>query len=146
MKLNNTLRLVICVATISAWVVSAFSAETTFYRGKTLTVLINFATGGPTDIEGRLVARFLGKHLPGQPLIVVQNMPGAGGMTGTNYLGEIARVLRVPPSPLRATLTCCAAISETIQVGMAEESPKGSSKWRTSWCTRSTELGRTTTS
>jgi len=69
----------------------SFSAETPFYRGKTLTVLINFATGGPTDIEGRLVARFLGKHLPGQPLIVVQNMPGAGGVTGTNYLGEVAK-------------------------------------------------------
>jgi tripartite-type tricarboxylate transporter receptor subunit TctC len=37
------------------------------------------------------VARFLGKHLPGQPTIVVQNMPGAGGVTGTNYLGEIAK-------------------------------------------------------
>ena len=69
----------------------AFSAETAFYRGKTLTVLINFAAGGPTDIEGRLVARFLGKHLPGQPTVVVQNMPGAGGVTGTNYLGEVAK-------------------------------------------------------
>jgi tripartite-type tricarboxylate transporter receptor subunit TctC len=68
-----------------------FSAESAFYRGKTLTVLINFATGGPTDIEGRLVARFLGRHLPGQPTIVVQNMPGAGGIVGTNYLGEVAK-------------------------------------------------------
>jgi tripartite-type tricarboxylate transporter receptor subunit TctC len=69
----------------------ALSAESAFYRGKTLTVLINFATGGPTDIEGRLVARFLGRHLPGQPTIVVQNMPGAGGIVGTNYLGEVAK-------------------------------------------------------
>ena len=75
----------------AVWVNAVSSAETAFYRGKTLTVLINFATGGPTDIEGRLVARFLGKHLPGQPLIVVQNMPGAGGVTGTNYLGEVAK-------------------------------------------------------
>lgn len=92
MKMNNRLRLMVCVATITAlWAASGFSAETAFYRGKTLTVLINFATGGPTDIEGRLVARFLGRHLPGQPFIVVQNMPGAGGVTGTNYLGEIAK-------------------------------------------------------
>lgn len=68
-----------------------FSADAPFYRGKTLTVLINFAAGGPTDIEGRLVARFLGKHVPGQPTLVVQNMPGAGGVTGTNYLGEVAK-------------------------------------------------------
>jgi tripartite-type tricarboxylate transporter receptor subunit TctC len=71
--------------------VPAFSADAPFYRGKTLTVLINFAAGGPTDVEGRLAARFLGKHIPGQPSIVVQNMPGAGGVTGTNYLGEVAK-------------------------------------------------------
>ena len=92
MKLSSTPRLVIFIAVMSAvWVASAFSAETAFYQGKTLTVLINFATGGPTDIEGRLVARFLGRHVPGQPLIVVQNMPGAGGVVGTNYLGEVAK-------------------------------------------------------
>ena len=92
MKPKNTARVVLFAAIISAvWVNLTFSAETPFYRGKTLTVLINFASGGPTDIEGRLVARFLGKHVPGQPTIVVQNMPGAGGVTGTNYLGEIAK-------------------------------------------------------
>ena len=92
MKLKSKFRQFLFVAILSAsWGSSSFSAETPFYRGKTLTVLINFATGGPTDIEGRLVARFLGKHLPGQPLIVVQNMPGAGGVTGTNYLGEVAK-------------------------------------------------------
>jgi tripartite-type tricarboxylate transporter receptor subunit TctC len=92
MKPNKTPRLVLFVAILSAiWANPIYSAETPYYRGKTLTVLINFAAGGPTDIEGRLVARFLGKHLPGQPTIVVQNMPGAGGVTGTNYLGEIAK-------------------------------------------------------
>jgi tripartite-type tricarboxylate transporter receptor subunit TctC len=92
MKLNKASTFVLFIAVLSTVSVnSIFSADTPFYRGKTLTVLINFAAGGPTDIEGRLVARFLGKHLPGQPTIVVQNMPGAGGVTGTNYLGEIAK-------------------------------------------------------
>ncbi len=92
MKPNKILTVVLVGAVLGAvWVNSSFSAETPFYRGKTLTVLINFAAGGPTDIEGRLVARFLGRHIPGQPSIVVQNMPGAGGVTGTNYLGEIAK-------------------------------------------------------
>src|SRR5512134_2570733 len=87
-----TLRLVSVGAVLAALAAApTFSAESSFYRGKTLTVLINFAAGGPTDIEGRLVARFLGRHLPGQPLIVVQNMPGAGGVVGTNYLGEVAK-------------------------------------------------------
>jgi tripartite-type tricarboxylate transporter receptor subunit TctC len=67
------------------------AAEVPFYKGKTLTVLINFAVGGPTDIEGRLVARHLAKYIPGQPVIVPNNMAGAGGVTGTNYLGEVAK-------------------------------------------------------
>jgi tripartite-type tricarboxylate transporter receptor subunit TctC len=92
MKPIKTPRPALFMAIVSAlWANPVYPAETPFYRGKTLTVLINFAAGGPTDIEGRLVARFLGKHLPGQPTIVVQNMPGAGGVTGTNYLGEIAK-------------------------------------------------------
>lgn len=80
-----------CAVLIMLGAVASFAAETPFYQGKTLTVLINFATGGPTDIEGRLVARYLGRHLPGQPTVVVQNMAGAGGVTGTNYLGEVAK-------------------------------------------------------
>jgi tripartite-type tricarboxylate transporter receptor subunit TctC len=61
-----------------------------FYKGMTLTIVINFAAGGPTDIEGRLVARHLGKHIDGRPNVIAQNRPGAGGMTGTNFLGKIA--------------------------------------------------------
>src|SRR5438034_214874 len=69
----------------------AFSAQGPFYQGKNITFLINFAAGGPTDIEGRIVARHLAKHIPGNPAIIVQNMPGAGGVTGLNFLGEAAR-------------------------------------------------------
>lgn len=61
-----------------------------FYAGKRLTILINYAAGGPADVEGRVVARHIGKHIDGQPGIVVQNMDGAGGLMGTNYVGEIA--------------------------------------------------------
>jgi tripartite-type tricarboxylate transporter receptor subunit TctC len=89
MTRNSYARLLIIFFAIG--VAPAFAADAPFYRGKTLTVLINFAAGGPTDVEGRLAARFLGKHIPGQPSIIVQNMPGAGGVTGTNYLGEVAK-------------------------------------------------------
>ena len=67
------------------------SAESPFYQGKTVVFLINFAAGGPTDIEGRIVARNLAKHIPGNPTIIVQNMAGAGGVTGINFLGEAAK-------------------------------------------------------
>src|SRR5262245_40838868 len=61
-----------------------------FYKGKRLTLLINFAAGGPADIEGRLFAKHFGKHIDGSPNIIVQNRDGAGGLVGTNYLGEVA--------------------------------------------------------
>jgi hypothetical protein len=65
-------------------------ADEPFYRGKRLTILINFASGGPTDIEGRLFARHLARYIEGQPNIVIQNMDGAGGIVGAKYLGEVA--------------------------------------------------------
>ncbi len=65
-------------------------AEEPFYKGKRLTVLINFAAGGPTDIEGRLFAKHLARYVEGAPNIVVQNMDGAGGIVGAKYLGEVA--------------------------------------------------------
>ena len=70
---------------------AASAAEKPFYQGKNIIFLINFAAGGPTDIEGRIVARHLAKHIPGNPTIIVQNMAGAGGVTGINFLGEAAK-------------------------------------------------------
>ena len=68
---------------------SASAQSDPFYKGKRLTLLINFAAGGPADIEGRLFARHFGKHIDGAPNIIVQNRDGAGGLVGTNYFGEL---------------------------------------------------------
>jgi tripartite-type tricarboxylate transporter receptor subunit TctC len=65
--------------------------ERAFYQGKNVNFVINFAAGGPTDIEGRIVARHLARHIPGQPTLIPQNMAGAGGVTGMNFLGEVAK-------------------------------------------------------
>jgi tripartite-type tricarboxylate transporter receptor subunit TctC len=69
---------------------SAANAQQPFYKGKRLTLMINFAPGGPSDIEGRLLAKHLAKHIEGNPQIIVQNKDGAGGLVGTNYVGEVA--------------------------------------------------------
>ena len=49
-----------------------------FYQGKTLTLVVGYAVGGGYDINARLLARHLGRHIPGNPSVVVVNMPGAG--------------------------------------------------------------------
>jgi len=60
-----------------------------FYRGKTLTVLIGVSAGGEYDLQARLIARHIGKHIPGNPTVVAQNMIGAGGLTEANWLYNI---------------------------------------------------------
>jgi tripartite-type tricarboxylate transporter receptor subunit TctC len=61
-----------------------------FYRGKTVNVLIGVAVGGEYDLHARLVARHIGRHIPGNPAVVAQNMTGAGGLRMTNYLYSVA--------------------------------------------------------
>jgi tripartite-type tricarboxylate transporter receptor subunit TctC len=65
-------------------------AQEPFYKGKRLTVLVNFDAGSATDIEGRVFARHFARHIDGQPQVIVQNIAGAGGNNGTQYLGEVA--------------------------------------------------------
>src|SRR5215813_2294808 len=57
-----------------------------FYRNKTINVLIGVGVGGEYDLQARLVARHIGKHIPGNPIVVPQNMTGAGGIKMANYL------------------------------------------------------------
>jgi tripartite-type tricarboxylate transporter receptor subunit TctC len=61
-----------------------------FYRGRSLTIIVGAAPGGINDISARLVARHLGRFVPGQPTIVVQNMPGAGGLVLANRIYNTA--------------------------------------------------------
>jgi hypothetical protein len=80
----------ICAAACFGAIAPRAHAQNAYYQGKRLTLLINFAAGGPTDIEGRIFAKYLGRHIDGQPNVIVQNMDGAGGLIGAQYLGEIA--------------------------------------------------------
>jgi tripartite-type tricarboxylate transporter receptor subunit TctC len=61
-----------------------------FFARKTVTITIGYTAGGSYDLYGRLVARHLGKHIPGQPSVIAQNMPGAGSLKAANYLYEVA--------------------------------------------------------
>ena len=68
----------------------ADGAQAQFYKGKTITMIINYPAGGPTDIEGRIVAQHLPAHIAGKPNIIIKNVGGAGGVVGTNQLAEAA--------------------------------------------------------
>jgi tripartite-type tricarboxylate transporter receptor subunit TctC len=61
-----------------------------FYRGRTITILVGFTAGGGYDLYARLLGRHIGKHIPGNPTVVVQNMPGAGSMKATQYVYGVA--------------------------------------------------------
>ena len=65
------------------------AAEGIFAR-KSMTVTVGYAPGGSYDLYARIVARALGRHLPGQPTVVVQNMSGAGSLQAANYLYKVA--------------------------------------------------------
>jgi tripartite-type tricarboxylate transporter receptor subunit TctC len=61
-----------------------------FYKGPTITLIVGYGPGGGYDLFARLMARHLGRHVPGNPTVVVQNMPGAGSLRATNFLYAVA--------------------------------------------------------
>jgi hypothetical protein len=65
-------------------------ASAQLYKGKTITMIVNYPAGGPTDIEARIVAQHLPQHISGQPTIVVKNVGGGSGLLGSNELGDAA--------------------------------------------------------
>jgi len=62
------------------------AAQADFYKGKTVEIIISTGAGGGLDTNGRIVARHLAKHIPGEPIIVPKNMPGAGHIRAASYV------------------------------------------------------------
>lgn len=82
----------ICTIALASAAVIGFAAgaaqaqEAVSFEDKTVTMIIGYAAGGGTDTVGRLVARFFAKHLPGNPTVIVRNVPGADGTIALNYM------------------------------------------------------------
>ena len=70
---------------------NALAQSEPFYKGKTVRIMVGFAPGGVMDLWARLLAQHLGKYIPGQPSVIVQNMTGAGSMTAANYVYSVAK-------------------------------------------------------
>ena len=66
-------------------------AQTPFYQGKTIQIIVGTSAGGFNDLWARLLARYLPKYIEGSPNVIVQNMPGAGSVIAANYIYEVAK-------------------------------------------------------
>ena len=84
----------LCCFVVAAFLVPslllAASAED-FYRGKNMRIVVGFSAGGGFDTYARVIARHIGKHIPGQPSVVVENMTGAGSLIAANHVYKVAK-------------------------------------------------------
>ena len=86
------LRTIAIVTLLAAWPGAASSQQPAeeFYRGKKIDLIIGYSSGGTYDLYARLVARHLGNYIPGKPLIVPRNMPGAGSRAAATWVYNVA--------------------------------------------------------
>jgi tripartite-type tricarboxylate transporter receptor subunit TctC len=82
--LAKTLFATACLAAATCAASAQGAAD--FYKGKTVQVVVGFGVGGGYDLYARALSRYLGKHLPGNPNVVVQNMEGAGSVRAANFV------------------------------------------------------------
>jgi tripartite-type tricarboxylate transporter receptor subunit TctC len=80
----------ICVVLLAAGQAGHAQPVEEFYRGKTVRFVVGSNTGGSYDTYSRLLAQFMGRHIPGNPTLIVENLPGASGTKSAQYIGEIA--------------------------------------------------------
>src|SRR5262245_66606870 len=87
-KKNASIPIVVALAAVAACFATCAAAQSAdaFFRGKVVNLYIGFAPGGTYDYFGRMVGRFIGRHIPGNPTVVVQTMAGAGSLQAANFL------------------------------------------------------------
>jgi tripartite-type tricarboxylate transporter receptor subunit TctC len=90
MRIRCVLLIFVLLALLMFGAVSGFAQES-FYKGKTIRMIVGTSAGGGFDTYTRTLARHFGKHVPGQPAIVVENMPGAGHLIAANHMFKVAK-------------------------------------------------------
>src|SRR5687767_7688810 len=88
---TKLLCLVAAFATFAALPTNAPAQSEPDFKGKTIRIIIGTSTGGGVDLYARLIAQFLGKHLPGEPTVIAQNMPGGSSVVAANYVYNNAK-------------------------------------------------------
>lgn len=111
-RTSATVRMLLTASCALTCLIASARASDPFYQGRQLSLIVGNAAGGGYDVYARHVARHLVRHIPGEPTIIVQNMPGAGGFQATNHLynvspkdGSVIGLLQrgVPLAPLLET-------------------------------------------
>lgn len=88
----GAVRLVVALGLVAIMIsLPVASAQSTYYSGKTIEIIVPFAAGGSTDVQARLFAPFFEKHIAGNPRVIVRNMPGGGGVLGGNWFAHNAK-------------------------------------------------------
>ena len=87
-KFPYVVKLVIGFVSVGVLIVGASTGALgqEFYKGKVIRLVVGYAPGGGYDTYTRAIARHLGKHIPGNPITMVQNMTGAGSLIAANYI------------------------------------------------------------
>jgi tripartite-type tricarboxylate transporter receptor subunit TctC len=86
---NQVIRVAVAIAALNVTAHGAIAQDNDFAK-KTITIYIGNTAGGTYDLMGRLLARHLGHHLPGNPTVIADNMPGAGTLRAANYIYNVA--------------------------------------------------------
>jgi tripartite-type tricarboxylate transporter receptor subunit TctC len=88
---NRIVMSMMLLSCLNLGVAAALQAQETFYKGKTIRLIVGSTPGGFYDRWARLFARYMPKYIPGSPEIIVQNMPGAGSLVAANYVYNVAK-------------------------------------------------------
>jgi tripartite-type tricarboxylate transporter receptor subunit TctC len=137
---SGLLALVCVVAACTATPAGAQEDIAAFYKGKQLRIVVGTAAGGGYDLFARIVARHLAAHIPGQPVIIVQNLPAAGGLVMTNQLyataprgGTVigAPINGIPTAPLLAPNGAHFDAEKLIWLGSTNREPYVAFAWHT---------------
>ena len=89
--MTQVLACLAAAASVLLMFVNPAKAQDSFYNGKTVRIIVGASAGGGYDTYSRTIARHIGKHIPGNPTFVVENMPGAGFLISANYMYKIAK-------------------------------------------------------
>lgn len=87
-------KILFTVAAVAAWIVAGAGdcvAQSDFYQGKTIRIVVGFSPGGGYDALARMLSRQMPKHIPGHPTILVENMTGAGSLLAANHIYKVAK-------------------------------------------------------